>query len=293
MNSTEQKVKETVAELKVWIDKPTRKEEDYQRRIDEINEELKSEKLKKSIRLQFEYLDNWYSDNFVYESLTTGYTTYKIDACANGYHILIISDKLSDLYPNNPPKLSFDKTAYWIANCLSQKWYKESEVIIEIVNKGLQTKFLDGGWDIKIASWFILEIANYGYQNSIDLSDFNYPDDMGVYQKALDNWDTTDLSLLDDIVSSLCDFHLNEASHGDISDNAGKRDPMFLQFSSTKWFVYAFEVLAWLSIREKNGLPNPEKFTHPLMNLELNKLVKGTSPLPQDELFDKVMAKLD
>lgn len=90
MNSTEQKVKETVAELKVWLDKPTRKEEDYQKRIEEINEELKSEKLKKSIRLQFEYLSNWYSDNFVYESLTTGYTTYKIDACANGYHILVI-----------------------------------------------------------------------------------------------------------------------------------------------------------------------------------------------------------
>lgn len=293
MDSTEQKIKETIAELNEWLDKPTRKEEDYQKRIEEINEELKSEKLKKSIRLQFEYLDNWYSNNFVYELLTANHTNYKVDACANGYHNLVISDKLADIYPNNPPKLAFDKATYWIANCLSQKWYKESEILIEIINKGLDTKFLDGGWDIKIASWFILEIANNGFQKYIDLSVYNYPEDMGVYQKALNNWNTEDLALLDNIVSSLCDFHLNEASHGDLSDNAGKRDPMFLQFSSTKWFVYTFEILAWLSIREKTGLRNPEKFSHPLMNIELNKLAKENSSMPENELFEEVMSKLN
>lgn len=76
MNSTEQKVKETIAELKEWLDKPTRKEEDYQKRIDEISEGINCDKLKKSIRLQFEYLDNWYSTNFVYELLTANATTF-------------------------------------------------------------------------------------------------------------------------------------------------------------------------------------------------------------------------
>lgn len=199
---------------------------------------------------------------------------------------------MTDIYPKNPPQPAFEKSAYWLANCLSQKWYQESEILIEIINEGLHTKFLDGGWDIKTASWFILEIANNGFQKSIDLSGLNYPKDMGVYQKALDNWDTENLTLLDDIISGLCDFHLNEASHGDLSDHASKRDPMFLQFSSTRWFVYAFEILAWLSIREKKGIKNPEKFSHPLMNIELNKSAKESAPMPKSELFKEVMAKL-
>lgn len=293
MNSTDKKIKETIAELKEWLDKPTRKEEDYEKRITEINEELKSEKLRKSIRLQFEYLDNWYCNNFVYELLTTNYTTYKVDACANGYHNLIISNKLADLYLNNPPKPAFDKVVYWLASCLSQKWYKESEILIEIINKALDSKFLDGGWDIKTASWFILVIANNGFQKSVDFSGFNYPEHMGVYQKALDNWDTENLTLLDDIVSSLCEFHLNEASNGDLSDVAAKSDPMFFQFSSTRWFVYAFEILAWLSVREKRSLRNPEKFSHPLMNIELNKLAKESASMPINELFEEVMDKLN
>ncbi len=156
MNSTKQKVKETIAELTEWLDKPTRKEEDYQKRIDEINEGIKCDKLKKSIRLQFEYLDNWYSTNFVYELLTANDTTFKVDACTNGYYSQVISCKFSDIYPNNPSQPAFDKSAYWLANCLSQKWYQESEILIEIINIGLHTKFLDGGWDIKTASWFIL-----------------------------------------------------------------------------------------------------------------------------------------
>lgn len=294
MNSqTDKKVTKTISELKEWLDRPNADEDYTVYGINSIQENLNQIKIPKSIIVGFKSLDNWYSNNFVYELLTKQHTAYKLLASNNGLHAIIIADKLAQQYVNRPPSINFDKCTYWLSNCLTQKWYAESESVISIINNWLDSDCLKGGSDYKPASWFIIEVVNKGFGIDMNYQKYNYPEDMGVYQNALDNWDTVDLSLLDNIVSNLCEFHLNEASHGDLSDNAGKRDPMFLQFSSTKWFVYAFEILAWLSVRKKNGLINPEKFSHPLMNLELNKLSKESVPLPEDELFNKVMAKLN
>lgn len=71
---------------------------------------------------------------------------------------------------------------------------------------------------------------------------------------------------------------------------------MEVQFGQDNWFVYAFEILTWLSIREMIGLKNPEKFSHPLMHLELNKLTNESAPFPKNEvseLFEKVMERLN
>lgn len=287
MNLTEQKVNETISELKVWLDKPLSQEDLTVNGIEKIKTKLDQPKIPKSIINGFESLDNWYSSNFVYDLLTKGSTTYKAETVANGYHILVITDKLTDVYANNPPSLSFDKVGYWLANCVSLRWYNEVDTALTIINKALGTECLDGGQDYKPSVWFIIDVCNRGYGNKIDYNNYNYPQDMGVYQEALDNWDTADLSVLDSVISKLCDFHLDNATFGD------GENTMHIQFDFPEWFVYAYEVLAWLSIREKVGLQNPEKFTHPLMNLELNKLPKETVPFPQDELFEKVMSRLN
>ncbi len=293
MNITEEKVNLTIRDLKEWIESPNRKEEDYFDVISEIKQMLEEEKIRKSIVNQFEYLDIWYSNNFVYEMLTTHTPSYRNEMSANGYQTIFISNILSEKYPNNPPKISFDQISWWLANCIIQEWYKESETLINIINKGLSSKFLKGGLDFKMAAWFIIKMVNQGFEISIDYTQFNYPEDMGVYQVALNNWNTTDLNLIDSIVSQLCDYHLSQASYGDISDDAGYNDPMFLQFSTTEWFVYAFEILTWLRIREKTGLSNPEKFTHPLMCLPLNRLDVENMSFPENELFEKIVRKLN
>jgi len=285
--TTADKVAEAKNELKEWIDKSDTKDFYFDQAILKINEKLAESKVPKSIIVSFaSLLDNWYSNNFVYDLLTKEATTFKIDTVANGYHILKIADILADQFPANPPKLLFDKAAYWLANCLSEKWYKESEELTLIINKGLATNFLKGGLDFKPAAWFILEIANKGFKNTVDYSKFNYPADMGVYKEALDNWNTIDMGLLDSILSKLCDFHLENATYGDEEDTAG------IQFGSAKEFVYTFEILAWLSIRERAGLKNPDNYSHPLLNLTLNKLPVVASNRPKDELFDKIIEKL-
>jgi hypothetical protein len=284
----EKKIQEAKDELKEWLEKPNRKEQNYFRHLNEIEEELKEVKIQKSIRLPFEYLDNWFSNNFVYELLCNGITEYKTAAINNEIYNLLIADKLSDQYPKRPPVLAFDRIGYWLANCLSQRRYAESETLLKIINKGLNSNFINGGEHYKSSTWFIIEIANKGYNIHTDYSKYNYPENMGVYQEALDNWNTNDLILLDNIVSKLCDYHLENATYGDDENS------MKIQFGQDNWFVYTFEILAWLSIREMIGLRNSEKFNHPLMNLELNKLTNEPTSFPKNELgelFERVMKR--
>jgi hypothetical protein len=282
-----QKIKqEAIADLKEWLEKTNCRKDNFQKRIDDINEKLNSGGILKAIFRQFEYLDNWYSNNFVYDLLVKETTTHKSEAVANGYHILTITDVLADLYANqNPPYLLFSNVAYYLANSISEKWYVESETLIKLINKGLNTN-LKGGLDFKPSAWFIVEIANKGYNIIIDYSKFNYPKNMGVYQEALNNWNTNDLVLLDTIVTKLCDYHLENATYGDGENTAD------IQFDDSARFVYAYEILTWLSIREMIGVKNPEKFSHPLMNLALNKLPTVVTPMPKNELFERVLEKL-
>jgi hypothetical protein len=292
MNTTEEKKALTIKELKEWLEKPNGKEKNYSNVILKIKTMSEEDIIRKSIVCQFEYLDVWYGSNFVYEMLTKEISSYRNDLVSNGYRTLFISDILADQYPNNPPHLLFEDVAWWLANCIIHKCYEEGEILANIINKGLSTKFLKGGPDFKMAAWFILQMVNKCFGNVIDYSKFNYPENMVVYREALDNWNTKDPGLLDSIVSNLCEYHLTQASYGDVSDNAGYNDPAFLQFSETSWFVYAFEILTWLRVREKTGLKNPEKFTHPLMNLPLNRLPVEKAEIHKNELFETIVKKL-
>ena len=293
MNATEEKIKVTIKDLKEWLEQQNRKEEAYFRRISEIEKMSDEETIRKSIINQFDYLDIWYENNFVYDMLVKGTSSFRYDLVSNGYYVMYLSNILSEMYPNNPPSPMFDEASWWLSNCIIQKCYKEAETLLNIINKGLTTKYLNGGRDFKMAAWFIIEIFNKCFDNSIDYTKFNYPEDMKVYQMVLNNWNTNDLNLVDSIVSSLCDYHLSQASYGDMSESAGRNDPMFLQFSMTSWFVYAFEILTWLRVREKVGLKNPEKFSHPLMNMPLNQLPVENMHISGNELFDKIVKKLN
>jgi hypothetical protein len=287
MNPTEKKTKEALKELTEWMNL------DYSKgRLDEgradVNQELEEAEVSIVVISSFESINIWYNYLFVYELLRNKVTNAKLEAVASGYQITVLFNEFSRIGNRQDPNIH--EAAFYLANCLSEKWYAESGTMLKIIDSGLGTGLLDG--DFKPTAWFIIGMANKGYGITIDYKKYNYPKSMGVYQEALDNWNTNDLKLLDAIVTKLCDYHLEQASEGDMSDDAGDNDPMFLQFSNINEFVYAFEILAWLSIREMVGLKNPETFTHPLMALELNKLPKVASTMPQNELFDKVMARV-
>ena len=290
---TEKKISLTISDLKEWLEYPNRIEKAYLAVISEIESRAEETSIRKSIICEFDYLDNWYCHNFVYEMLTKGTSSYRNELVSNSYHVMMIAGIFAEKNPDNPPRLmSFEYIAWWLANCVIHKWHQESETLLKIINNGLHTKFLHGGPDFKMTAWFIIEMVAKGHKQGVDYKQFNYPKDMKVYQQALAHWDTDDMDFLDKMISTLCDYHLSQASYGSMANNAGLNDPAFLQFSTTVWFVYAFEILTWLRIREQAGLKNPENLTHPLMNIPLNKLPDDTISRPRNELFERILLRL-
>lgn len=283
-----QKKQEAIRELQEWVDNPLNSKENWiGENKQEIAEELEETKIQKSIRLPFRNINTWLSSTFVFEMLTQEKSQNSNLLAANSLHNLILTQKLSEIYTNRPPSPLFRNCAYWLANVLREKWYPQSKEVLHYMNQWLDTETLGGGNDFMPSSWFIIRIANTGFGINLNYSKYNYPKDMGVYTNAIDNWNTNDLGRLDSFVSQLCDYHLSQAHYG------SPENDLCIQYARDDWFVFAFEVLAWLSIREMNGLENPKEFSHPMMQIPLNQLNKTALSIPKDEQFEQAIQKLD
>ena len=282
----QQKKRESIHELKDWLEKPNARQDRYERIIKEIDDKVANNTLTKAIFRQFDYLDLWYTNHFVYDCLSSGDKSYQNAVAFNGYHVIIIADYLAQKFPGNPPGLLFNNIMYWLANNLISLRYNEARQLTGIVIKGLKTSFLEGGLNFKPTAWFILELCNRNYSLNEDLTVFNYPTDMGVYKEVLTHWNTIDIVQVDNIVSKMCEFHLSSASFGTVNNVAN------IQFDRAAEFVYAYEVLTWLSIRQMNRLPNPSQFQHPMMQEKLNQLPNEAQKSFDENRFQKVMQQL-
>lgn len=286
MKETEIKKLEVVKELGDWFAKPNCNSFYYDEPLNTIQKNLQETKLKKSTWQSFEQLELWYSHNFVYYGLIDKPNTDQGLLATYGYFVVELTSLLAKSYPNNPPNLDFHKAAYYLANVIIQRWESQTDKMLSWIVDGLATEFLDGGQDYKIAAWFIISLGCKVFNHDLATEDFDYPPDLGVYQQVLDRWDTQDLNEVDGMVGELCNYHLTQATSGD-----GK-NVMEIQFSFIAEFVYAYEILTWLSLREIAKLENPPAYTHPLMQLPINRLPKTITPYQPTELYDRVLSRV-
>jgi hypothetical protein len=286
MDITEIKKQEVIKELGEWFGKPNCKSFYYDEPLKTIQNGLREPKLKKSISLGFEELELWHNNSFVYYGLTDHNVVNRAPSATYSYFVLELSSILAESFPGNPPRLSFHKVANYLANVIIQKWGNEAENMLEWIMKGLDTKFLRGGQNFNVAAWFITSLACKAFNKKLATEKYHYPSDMGVYQPVLDRWDTQDANEVDKMVSELCDYHLAQATYGDGKNMAD------IQFSFTAEFVYVYEILAWLSLREMNGLRNPEAYAHPLMRLFINRLPEAITQYQPTDLYERVLSRM-
>jgi len=90
-------------------------------------------------------------------------------------------------------------------------------------------------------------------------------------------------SEIDYLVSLLCDTHIE----------LSKEDEFF---SNPMVKVFPYEILLWLKLREKSGLKNPKRYSHPMMNMPLAKMFMDISkPLHKPKtlpLAKRLLSKL-
>jgi hypothetical protein len=115
----------------------------------------------------------------------------------------------------------------------------------------------------------------------MDRARYAFPaeDWMPAYYAALADWRSPDLTRIQDIVQAMCDFHIR---------NTRKNLTPFVWLAFETDFIFPFEVLLLLRLREWIGLSNPTHYDHPMMNNPLAVLPQGLPP-PATPVLDQAL----
>jgi hypothetical protein len=135
-------------------------------------------------------------------------------------------------------------------------------------------------WRLPLFALVMLLLADF-FDLPMDRVRFAFPaeDWMPAYYAALADWRSPDLTRIQDIVQAMCDFHIR---------NTRKNLTPFVDLAFETDFIFPFEVLLLLRLREWIGLPNPTHYDHPMMNNPLAVLPQGLPP-PATPVLDQAL----
>ena len=224
-------------------------------------------------------------------------------------------------------RLFFHDAARYLAQLQISGWNTKADSlgddILDAINTTNDNPFgvTDNGERVNPISWFIVDLFTlasdkwYIEINAIHPSKKSYK----LYQRVLDEWDTTEPINIGKLNFILCELHLiemdNKATYdrqmddilGNSIENAiemitnmvetGNHDdfaPRELKDMSV--WLFPYEIFFWLKLREQAGIKNPKTFTHPLMNTPIAKMfldIKEPLPYPTElpyakELLEKL-----
>lgn len=168
-------------------------------------------------------------------------------------------------------------------------WRKPAIILMQAIREGLDSPFVNWSqlpYFYPHFKFLVLLVADgqgqpldrtvYGF-TARDMKDV--PAAVTTYETVLANWRSTDLDQVRRLVGEMADFHV-------ISSTKDME-----AFSSQSEYLFPYEILAFLRMREWAGLENPKSFEHPLMNTPLAVLPPAPLPWPEDPLLDAAIAK--
>lgn len=125
------------------------------------------------------------------------------------------------------------------------------------------------------------ELQNLPFNNVV----FEYlHDDYGVYAPIIANWRTKDVAQVSEWVNQMADYHLEQTKK--------PKGVEWGEFELPGLYLFPYEILAFLRLREWLGLPNPTQFDHPLMTQPMAFMPTTSLPVPEfDPLTVQVMTK--
>ncbi|MBU3013274.1 hypothetical protein KO488_00800 [Poseidonibacter lekithochrous] len=158
------------------------------------------------------------------------------------------------------PELDMIRTTHLFAsNIISKQWNQAFDIGNDLIDSlNAKSCIIRRGDENALVAWFLIELYSKISDYEINKRRAFYPKEFKPYDKILENWDTNDLSEVDKYVYILCDMHL-EQQQEHFEDEVSMLDLPFMK-------LYPYEIIAWLNLREKQGLNNPKEFSHPLMN---------------------------
>ncbi|WP_051666725.1 hypothetical protein [Pedobacter sp. R20-19] len=263
----------------------------FEEPLEDLEGYLKDKKHRSSVGLNFERLASFYLwqflDNYIQTkklnfNLISKNTSLTVEA--NNWHYALGSTS-----PTYHSAVLFQYSTMHLGQLMYLGWVDQAKAYGNFLIKMLYSKHYTGGNAWAKHPWFILMLFCKWQDIVLDKSKLHYPEDMGVYQAAMDDWDTADINILANLINQLCDFHIKQSDEDVTMDEYGGEDGP--EFSSSDYFIFPVEILTWLAIRKQLGLPAYEA-KHDLMRLEINQLPDAIIPFEEDELVLKCKAKL-
>jgi hypothetical protein len=186
------------------------------------------------------------------------------------------------------------------SNIISNNW-ASSEKIVDIFLLSIEGKnsVIGYGHPQHVEAWFLLDLFCKVFDKTYNNDRAYLPEKYEIYEEVLNLWNTQNLVELDLLIFKLSEYHLLKnfnilQQHKEKEENGDA-----IEYIDVQSFLFPYEILAWLKLREKAGLKNPTEYTHPLMNtpiakmfLELKEPLEKPTELPYaKELLEKLKEK--
>jgi len=245
-----------------------------------------------SVGLNLEYLSYWYHWKFLNDFAQ--HQKVNTEHLAKSTHFAIESNvwrhALGILAPSYDAAVQFNFACMHLGQLLYLGWKERAIRYGKLLLKMLEGKQYNNASGWPSYPWFILQLFCkwQGIANSGEL--FNVKIDLGLYQKAIDLWDTKDATLLSEIISQLSDYHIAQADENVMTDHNGNE--FSHAFSSSDYFIFPVEILTWLAIRNEMNLPAYPAQNNGLMSLAINHLPQNSVPEIEMDLAVQCRNKL-
>ena len=263
----------------------------FEEPLKELQGYLDNKEYDSSVGLNFDYLTSWFLWKFINNYIKEKELRFEALAQSANYAIEANNWRytLGKIAPTYHSAVLFQYSTMHLGQLLYLGWGDQAKAYGNFLIKMLYSKHYTGGNACAKHPWFILMLFCKWQDIVLDKSKLHYPEDMGVYQAAMDDWDTSDINLLTNLINQLCDFHIKQSDEDVTMDEYGGEDGP--EFFSSDYFIFPVEILTWLAIRKQLALPAYEA-KHDLMRLEINQLPDAIIPFEEDELVLKCKAKL-
>jgi hypothetical protein len=261
-------------------------ERHYSKSLSDIESYIKNQKDDSVVGLKISNLSTWYQWNFVYDFIFKKKLTIEnlIQSTYYGLESNNWDYFLGEKYPPYDEAVPFHTSIKHMSQALLLGWDRTGIDYGKLLLKMLYGKQYKGWHPVYKHPWFMLEIFCKWQNIRLDYTKLHYPEDMGIYRDVIDNWGTKNTDLLSRLVNRMVQFHIEESDEYEYDD----RTP---DFPSSDYFIYAVEILLWLNIRERMGLPGylPD---NELMRLPINNWHTQKTEIPVIELIKSAKSKL-
>ena len=211
----------------------------YLRPFEIFNDFIKNKlSAKSTVALNMEYVSSWYLWKYINDFIENDKVNYSSLAQSTywGYHGNLLNYLIGQVAPKYDSCIVLRTAVMHLAQMMLLGWDELSirygKMLIEMLNG----KYYKGGQQKPMYVWFIIELFCRWQKITLDKSVLNMPDNLKIYEIALQDLDSCDVNIIQNIVNDLAEFHIHNSDEYVKTDKYGNESSA--EFVSSDYFIF-------------------------------------------------------